>query len=108
MAHHTWFEPSLDSVNQPAQPAYACVDRDICHDYQFCLMSAPRFHGFLPFVFVACTLMCATGCDLAAITIKATADGTKKFTDEKGNEFADPEMVGPVLASGVVQSEGFL
>ncbi|HEX2675453.1 MAG TPA: TRAP transporter TatT component family protein [Polyangiales bacterium] len=53
-------------------------------------------------------LLCISGCDLAGLTIKATADGTKEFTDKHGNEFADPEMVGPVLAAGVVQQEGFL
>lgn len=50
----------------------------------------------------------AAGCNLTALAIKAQADGTIEFTKEKGNEFADPEMVGPVVAMGVVQQEGFL
>jgi len=50
----------------------------------------------------------ASGCDLAGLLIRGTADSTGEFTDERGNEFADPELVGPVLASSTVSSEGFL
>ncbi|HEY2732935.1 MAG TPA: TRAP transporter TatT component family protein, partial [Polyangiales bacterium] len=48
------------------------------------------------------------GCNLPALLIKGTVDGTQEFTEAKGNEFADPEMIGPVIAAGVVTAEGTL
>ena len=48
------------------------------------------------------------GCDLAGILIKAQVDGAAEFTDAHGGEFADPELVGPVLAAGTVTNEGNL
>lgn len=51
---------------------------------------------------------CGAACNLTAITIKATVDGTREFTQAKSGEFADPELVGPVLAAGVVTAEGTL
>jgi hypothetical protein len=56
----------------------------------------------------ACLLVATTGCNLTGILIKAQVDGTQEFTDAKGSEFADPEMVGPVLADGIVTAEGNL
>jgi TRAP transporter T-component len=68
-------------------------------------MNGLRFHGLG--LAALLTILC-TGCNLPAIAVKAQADGTKEFTDAHGLEFADPEMVGPVLAQGIVMSEGFL
>src|SRR5690349_12521453 len=50
----------------------------------------------------------ASGCDLAGILVKAQVDGANEFTEAHGSEFADPEMVGPVLANGIVTGEGYL
>lgn len=52
--------------------------------------------------------MLASGCNLTAILIKAQVDGAKEFADEKGTEFADPELLGPVLADGIIQSSGYM
>jgi TRAP transporter T-component len=81
------------------------VDRDFAYDYQQHTMNGLRFHGF---TLAAILLTLSTGCNLPAIAVKAQADGTKEFTDAHGMEFADPEMVGPLLAQGIVMSEGFL
>jgi hypothetical protein len=53
-------------------------------------------------------LMLGTACNLTAITIRGTVDGTREFTQAKGSEFADPEIVGPVLAAGLITAEGSL
>ncbi len=45
---------------------------------------------------------------MSAIAIKGTVDSTKEFTDAHGKEFADPELVGPMLANAVVTNEGLL
>jgi hypothetical protein len=66
-----------------------------------------RFSG-LPLVAVSAVLLGAPGCDLAGILIKAQVDGAAEFTETKGGEFADPEMVGPVMAAGIVTGEGNL
>jgi hypothetical protein len=69
-----------------------------------------RFSGF-PLVAVSAVLLVvsgASGCDLAGILIKAQVDGASEFTEAKGSEFADPEMVGPVMAGGIVTGEGNL
>ena len=55
-----------------------------------------------------CALLLLTGCNLTALVVKSTADSTAEFTEKHGMEFADPEMVGPVLAAGTVTNEGFL
>lgn len=49
-----------------------------------------------------------TGCNLTGILIKAQVDGANKFTEAEGPELADPELVGPVLADGIVMSRGYL
>ncbi|MEY4575610.1 MAG: hypothetical protein RL701_313 [Pseudomonadota bacterium] len=49
-----------------------------------------------------------SGCDLAGILIKSQVDGTAEFSEVKGGELADPELLGPVLAAGVVQNEGYM
>lgn len=53
-------------------------------------------------------LLCAlsAGCDLAALTIKGTVDGTRTFTKEKGNEFADVDVLKEVIGTATVTSEG--
>jgi hypothetical protein len=67
-------------------------------------MNGLRFHGPALLALALCT----SACNLTAITIKATVDGTKEFTDAHGGEFADPELVGPVLAAGLITNEGTL
>ena len=67
-------------------------------------MNGLRFHGPALLALALCT----SACNLTAITIKGTVDGTKEFTDAKGGEFADPELVGPVLAAGLITAEGTL
>ncbi len=55
-----------------------------------------------------CALLLSAGCNLTSLVVKSTSDSTAEFTKEHGQEFADPEMVGPVLATGTVTNEGFL
>ena len=43
-----------------------------------------------------------------ALLIRGTVDSTREFADERGTQFADPEMVGPVIAAGTVTNEGFI
>lgn len=49
-----------------------------------------------------------SGCNLAALLIRGTTDSTAEFTEERGTHFADPEMVGPVIAAGTVTNEGLI
>jgi hypothetical protein len=49
-----------------------------------------------------------SGCNLAALLIRGTTDSTAEFTEERGTQFADPEMVGPVIAAGTVTNEGLI
>ena len=58
-------------------------------------------------VCLACGLLCS-GCNLTGILIKAQTDGVREFSKEKGKEFADPEILGPVIADGIIQSTGQL
>jgi hypothetical protein len=48
------------------------------------------------------------GCNLPALLIRGTVDSTREFSEERGRQFADPEMVGPVIAAGTVTNEGLL
>lgn len=48
------------------------------------------------------------GCNLTALLVKGQADGAREFSEERATRFADPEMVGPVIAASTVTSEGFL
>lgn len=50
----------------------------------------------------------SSGCNLPSLLIKGTTDSTREFTKERGTQFADPEMVGPVIATGVVTNEGLI
>jgi hypothetical protein len=52
--------------------------------------------------------LCLGGCNLSSLLIKGTVDGTREFSKEKGSSFADPELVGPVVAAGIVTNEGLL
>ncbi|HKU41816.1 MAG TPA: TRAP transporter TatT component family protein, partial [Polyangiales bacterium] len=61
-----------------------------------------------PALLALAVLVCASACNLTAITIKGTVDATREFTTEHGGEFADPEIVGPFLAGGLVTAEGTL
>jgi hypothetical protein len=67
-------------------------------------MNGLRFHGPA----LLALALCSSACNLTAITIKGTVDGTREFTEAKGGEFADPELVGPVLAAGLITAEGTL
>lgn len=49
-----------------------------------------------------------SGCDLPGLLIRGTVDGTREFTKERGTHFADPETVGPLLASSTVTNEGLI
>src|SRR5688572_9505916 len=69
-------------------------------------MRRQRFDVLLVSALIA--LVFTGGCDLAGILIKAQVDGAAEFTDAKGGEFADPEMVGPILAASTVTNEGNL
>jgi hypothetical protein len=50
----------------------------------------------------------AAGCNLTALLVRGQVDGAREFSEERGTEFADPEMVGPVVAASTVTNEGFL
>ena len=53
-------------------------------------------------------LVGSTGCNLTSVLIKGTVDGAAEFTEAKGGEFNDPELVGTVIASSIVTNEGNL
>ncbi|MDD9937918.1 MAG: TRAP transporter TatT component family protein [Myxococcales bacterium] len=71
-------------------------------------MTAPTFRTIpAAAAFLAlCTLL--GGCNLQALLIRGTVDSTAEFTEEKGTAFADPELLGPILAGSTVTSEGLL
>jgi len=48
------------------------------------------------------------GCNLPGLLIRGTVDGTREFTKERGTHFADPEIIGPLLASATATNEGLL
>lgn len=52
--------------------------------------------------------LCLGGCNLTSLLIKGTVDGTREFTKEKGGAFADPEVLGNVVAAGTVTNEGLM
>jgi hypothetical protein len=62
--------------------------------------------GGVPTWVLLCACLC--GCNLQALLIRGTVDSTAEFTDERGGHFADPEVIGPVVAAGTVTSEGLL
>lgn len=45
---------------------------------------------------------------MAALTIRGTVDATGEASEEIGPRLSDPELLGPLLASGVIQTEGAL
>ena len=48
------------------------------------------------------------GCNLPALLIRGTVDSTRDFSEERGAHFADPETVGPVVATATVTNEGLI
>ena len=48
------------------------------------------------------------GCNLSALLIRGTVDATGEFTREKGGEFADPEIIGPLVATATATNEGLI
>jgi hypothetical protein len=48
------------------------------------------------------------GCNLPGLLIRGTVDSTREFADERGSHFADPETVGPVVATSTVTNEGLM
>jgi hypothetical protein len=82
------------------------VDTRAASYYHVDFMSRPRLN---------CLRLCAllvmvagSGCNLTAILLKAQTDGAAEFTEAKGGEFNDPELVGGVISSGIVTNEGSL
>lgn len=69
-------------------------------------MRGPRFSVLLALAPLLSSSL--SGCDLTGTLLKAQVDGTNEFSAAHGQEMPDPEMVGPVLAAGIVQNEGYL
>jgi hypothetical protein len=57
---------------------------------------------------VAAVSFCLAGCNLPALLIRGTVDSTREFSEERGSHFADPETVGPVIATSTVTNEGLV
>ena len=49
-----------------------------------------------------------SGCNLQALLIRGTVDATAEFTEERGTAFADPEIIGPILATATATNEGLI
>jgi hypothetical protein len=49
-----------------------------------------------------------SGCNLQALLIRGTVDATAEFTEERGAAFADPEIIGPILATATATNEGLI
>ncbi|MDD9943455.1 MAG: TRAP transporter TatT component family protein [Myxococcales bacterium] len=58
-------------------------------------------------VLLACSLV-HSGCNLTGLLIRGQTDGAAEFAEERGTEFADRELVGGVIADGIVTSTGLL
>jgi hypothetical protein len=58
--------------------------------------------------FGALALLLCGGCNLQALLIRGTVDATAEFTKERGSHFADPEIVGPILATATATNEGLI
>jgi hypothetical protein len=52
--------------------------------------------------------LCLGGCDLQALVVRATVEGTEEVQRERALTFADPELVGPIMAETTVVNEGYL
>jgi hypothetical protein len=52
--------------------------------------------------------LCLAGCNLPGLLIRGTVDSTRDFAEERGSHFADPETVGPVVATATVTNEGLI
>jgi hypothetical protein len=48
------------------------------------------------------------GCDLQALVVRASMEGTDEVQRERGLTFPDPELVGPIMAQSTVVNEGYL
>jgi hypothetical protein len=53
-------------------------------------------------------LLVVSGCNLQALLIRGTVDATEEFTKERGAAFADPEIIGPILATATATNEGLI
>lgn len=57
---------------------------------------------------VAAVSVLLGGCNLSALLIRGTVDATQEFTREKGGQFADPEIIGPLVATATATNEGLV
>lgn len=57
---------------------------------------------------LAFVLVCATGCNLQALVIRATTEASEEVVRERVMQLPDPELVGPLLAETTVTNEGYL
>ena len=48
------------------------------------------------------------GCNLSALLIRGTVDATAEFSREKGAQFADPEIIGPLISTATATNEGLI
>jgi hypothetical protein len=52
--------------------------------------------------------LCLGGCNVQALVVRATTEGTEEAARERGLTLPDPELVGPVIAESTVVNEGYL
>jgi len=71
-------------------------------------MTATRSLTALVLASAVATSGVLSGCNLPSLLIKGTVDSTREFTKERGSQFADPELIGPMVASATVTNEGLL
>jgi hypothetical protein len=66
-----------------------------------------NFPRILVLGLAACSVLLG-GCNLSALLIRGTVDATAEFSREKGGQFADPEIIGPLLATATATNEGLV
>ena len=71
-------------------------------------MTLVQARSLVPAALILCLGTLLGGCNLQALLIRGTVDSTGEFTDEKGTQFADPELIGPMIAGATVTNEGLL